>query len=51
MKESHLEVKVGFFVLAGLAAMAMLIVAFGKFGNYLKKPTRSSWSFRTHGIF
>jgi Mn2+/Fe2+ NRAMP family transporter len=33
MKESNLEVKVGFFVLAGLAAMAMLIVAFGKFGN------------------
>ena len=37
MKESNLEVKVGFFVLAGLAAVAMLIVAFGKFGNYLKK--------------
>ena len=37
MKESNLEVKVGFFVLAGLAAMGMLVVAFGKFGNYLKK--------------
>jgi len=37
MKESNLEVKVGFFVLAGLAAVAMLIMAFGKFGNYLKK--------------
>jgi len=37
MKESNLEMKVGFFVLAGLAAVAMLIVAFGKFGNYLKK--------------
>lgn len=37
MKESNLEVKVGFFVLAGLAAVAALIVAFGKFGNYLKK--------------
>ena len=37
MKESNLEIKVGFFVLAGLAAVAMLIVAFGKFGNYLKK--------------
>lgn len=37
MKESNLEIKVGVFVLAGLAAMAMLIMAFGKFGNYLKK--------------
>lgn len=37
MKESNLEVKVGLFVLAGLAAMGMLIMAFGKFGNYLKK--------------
>ncbi|NBQ65641.1 MAG: MCE family protein [Verrucomicrobia bacterium] len=37
MKERNLELKVGFFVLAGLAAVAMLVVAFGKFGNYLKK--------------
>jgi len=37
MKESNLEVKVGLFVLAGLTAVAMMIVAFGKFGNYLKK--------------
>jgi phospholipid/cholesterol/gamma-HCH transport system substrate-binding protein len=37
MKEGALEIKVGFFVLAGLAAVGMLIVAFGKFGNYLKK--------------
>ncbi|NBS54500.1 MCE family protein [bacterium] len=37
MKESNLEVKVGVFVLAGLAAVGMLVVAFGKFGNYLKK--------------
>ena len=37
MRESNLEFKVGFFVLAGLAAMGMLVVAFGKFGNYLKK--------------
>ena len=37
MKERNLEVKVGVFVLAGLAAMGMLVVAFGKFGNYLKK--------------
>ena len=37
MKERNLEFKVGFFVLAGLAAVAMLVVAFGKFGNYLKK--------------
>lgn len=37
MKESNLEIKVGIFVLAGLSAVAMLIVAFGKFGNYLKK--------------
>ena len=37
MKESHLEFKVGLFVLAGLAALAMLVIAFGKFGNYLKK--------------
>jgi phospholipid/cholesterol/gamma-HCH transport system substrate-binding protein len=37
MKEGALEIKVGSFVLAGLAAVGMLIVAFGKFGNYLKK--------------
>ena len=37
MKESYLELKVGFFVLAGLAAVAALVIAFGKFGNYLKK--------------
>jgi phospholipid/cholesterol/gamma-HCH transport system substrate-binding protein len=37
MKEGALEIKVGFFVLAGLAAVGILIVAFGKFGNYLKK--------------
>lgn len=37
MKESNLEVKVGVFVVAGLAAVAALVVAFGKFGNYLKK--------------
>lgn len=37
MKETHLEFKVGLFVLAGLAALAMLVIAFGKFGNYLKK--------------
>ena len=37
MKENNLEVKVGVFVLAGLAAVGMLVVAFGKFGNYLKK--------------
>ena len=28
MKERNLELKVGFFVLAGLAAVAMLVVAF-----------------------
>ena len=37
MKEINLEVKVGLFVLAGLAAVGMLVMAFGKFGNYLKK--------------
>jgi phospholipid/cholesterol/gamma-HCH transport system substrate-binding protein len=37
MKESSIETKVGFFVLAGLLAMAGLIVAFGKLGNYFRK--------------
>jgi len=37
MKDSHLETKVGFFVLAGLLASAGLIVAFGKIGNYFRK--------------
>ena len=37
MKESSVETKVGFFVLAGLLAMASLIVAFGKLGNYFRK--------------
>lgn len=37
MKDSHLETKVGFFVLAGLLAAAGLIVAFGKIGNYFRK--------------
>jgi len=37
MKESSIETKVGFFVLAGLLAMASLIVAFGKLGNYFRK--------------
>jgi phospholipid/cholesterol/gamma-HCH transport system substrate-binding protein len=37
MKEISLETRVGFFVLAGLLAMASLIVAFGKLGNYFRK--------------
>jgi phospholipid/cholesterol/gamma-HCH transport system substrate-binding protein len=37
MKDTHLETKVGFFVLAGLLASAGLIVAFGKIGNYFRK--------------
>jgi len=37
MKESSMETKEGFFVLAGLLAMAGLIVAFGKLGNYFRK--------------
>jgi len=37
MKENQLEVKVGFFVLAGLLAIASLVVAFGKFGNYFRQ--------------